>query len=380
MRRLLVLVVALAWPSGLAAQASIFGIRGPGLPGRPYSARAVATSGSFALFDPESSLGPGSLGYVGVAAGTFTMVGDYRSVTTNAGSDNLSSTRFPQTMVTTPFLNGRFIAGLSASLYTNRDYAIVTVDTTTIFDQQVVQLDSIGSRGSLSDFRFAVAYRGLRQTTVGGGIHFITGAARQAIVRRFISDSGFATVVQRSEVAGSGIGLSLGATRAVGQQLWIAGVVRKDFRLSIDSDSSDAGSFALPWTFAGGVRYRVTPRLDVAGQAMYRTWSAVDSFLVAGGAPGADNTIDLSVGAELVRSLTRPGHLPVRVGLRYATLPYPSFAGSQPSEVAISGGTGLRFAKDRAGIDLTLDKVWRSDGEGRKENAWLVYVAASLRP
>jgi hypothetical protein len=379
-RRLLVLVVALAWPSGLAAQASIFGIRGPGLPGRPYSARAVSTSGSFALFDPESSLGPGSLGYVGVAAGTFTMVGDYRSVTTNAGSDNLSSTRFPQTMVTTPFLNGKFVAGLSASLYTNRDYAIVIVDTTTIFDQQVVQLDSIGSRGSLSDFRFAVAYRGLRQTTVGGGIHFISGAARQVIVRRFISDSGFAAVVQRAEVAGSGIGLSIGATRAVGPQLWVAGVVRKDFRLSIDSDSSDAGSFALPWTFAGGVRYRVKPRFDVAGQVMYRTWSAVDSFLVAGGAPGADNTIDLSVGAEMVRSLLRPGHLPVRVGLRYATLPYPTFAGSQPSEVAISVGTGLRFAKDRAGIDFTLDKVWRSDDEGRKENAWLIYVAASLRP
>lgn len=380
MRRLLVLAVALAWPAALAAQASIFGIRGPGLPGRPYSARAVATSGSFALFDPESSLGPGSLGYVGVAAGTFTMVGDYRSVTTNAGSDNLSSVRFPQTMVTTPFLNGKFIAGLSASLYTNRDYAIVLVDTTTVFGQEVVQLDSIGSRGSLSDFRFAVAYRGLQQTTVGGGIHFISGAARQAIVRRFISDSGFAAVVQRAEIAGSGIGLSIGATRAVGRQLWIGGVVRKDFRLSLDSDSSDAGSFALPWTFAGGARFRVTPWLDVAGQAMYRTWSAVDSFLVAGGAPGADNTIDLSLGAELVRSTMRPGHLPVRLGLRYATLPYPTFAGSQPSEVAVSAGSGLRFARDRAGIDFTLDKVWRSDGEGRKENAWLIYVAASLRP
>jgi hypothetical protein len=372
--------MALCWPAALAAQASIFGIRGPGLPGRPYSARAVATSGSFSLFDPESSLGPGSLGYVGVAAGTFTMVGDYRSVTTNAGSDNLNSVRFPQTMVTTPFLNGRFIAGLSASLYTNRDYGLVIVDTTTVFGQEVVQLDSIGSRGSLSDFRFAVAYRGLRQTTVGGGIHFITGAARQTIVRRFISDSGFAAVVQRAEVAGSGLGLSIGATRAVGQRLWVGGVVRKDFRLSIDSDSSDAGSFALPWTFAGGVRFRVSPRLDVAGQAMYRTWSAVDSFLVAGGAPGADNTIDLSVGAEMVRALTRPGHLPVRLGFRYATLPYPSFGGSQPSEFAVSAGTGLRFARDRAGIDFTLDKVWRSDDEGRKESAWLIYVAASLRP
>jgi hypothetical protein len=43
-------------------------------------------------------------------------------------------------------------------------------------------------------------------------------------------------------------------------------------------------------------------------------------------------------------------------------------------------GSGVRLAKDRAGLDFTLDRVWRSDGEGRKESAWLVYVAASLRP
>ena len=380
MRRLLVLAIALVWPAALAAQASIFGIRGPGLPGRPYSARAVATGGSFALFDGESSLGPNSLGFVGVATGTFTTLGDYRSVSTPAGDDNLRTVRFPQTMVTTPFLQGRLVAGLSASLYTDRDYAIVTVDTATLFDEQVIQLDSIGARGSLSDFRFAVAYRGLPQTTVGLGVHFITGVARQTLVRRFITDSSFTAVVQRAEVAGSGFGLSLGGTRAFGQQLWVGGVVRKDFRLSLDSDSSDAGSFALPWTFAGGARYRIAPRFDVAAQATYRTWSAVDSFLVAGGAPGAGNTIDLSVGAEMVQSVQRPGNLPVRLGLRYTTLPYLTTAGSQPYEYAISGGTGLRFARDRAGVDVTLDKVWRKDGEGRKENVWLIYVAASLRP
>jgi hypothetical protein len=379
-RRLLVLAIALAWPAALAAQASIFGIRGPGLPGRPYSARAVATGGSFALFDGESSLGPNSLGFVGVATGTFTSVGDYRSVSTPAGDDNLRTVRFPQTMVTTPFMNGRFIGALSASLYTDRDYAIVTVDTTTLFDANVVQLDSVGSKGSLSDFRLAVAYRGLPQTTVGLGIHFITGVARQTLVRRFITDSSFAAVVQRAEVAGSGFGLSVGGTRVFGQQLWIGGMLRKDFRLSLDSDSTDVGSFALPWTVAGGARYRIAQRLDLAAQAMYRTWSAVDSFLVAGGAPGADNTLDLSIGAELVQSVQRPGSLPVRLGFRYATLPYLTTAGSQPYEYAISGGTGLRFAKERAGIDVTLDKVWRKDGEGRSENAWLIYVAASLRP
>jgi len=379
-RRLLVLALALAWPAAVSAQASIFGIRGPGNPARPYSTRATATAGAFSLFDGESSLGEGSLGYVGVTTGTFTTVTDFRSTSTFAGDADVRTVRFPQTMIATPVYNGRFIASVSASLYTDRDYAITTVDTLQLFDENVVQLDSIGSRGSLNDFRFAVAYRGLPQTTVGIGLHFITGAARQTLVRRFISDSSFAAVSQRSEVAASGLGLSIGATRALNQRLWVGGLIRKDFRASIDVDSVDAGSFALPWTFAAGVRYRLSPRFDVAAQALYRTWSSVDSFLVAGGAPGAGNTIDLSAGTELVRSAMRPGHMPLRLGVRYATLPYKSVGGSQPYEFAITGGTALRFARDRAGLDLALDKLWRKDEEGRKENAWLLYVGASIRP
>jgi opacity protein-like surface antigen len=157
-------------------------------------------------------------------------------------------------------------------------------------------------------------------------------------------------------------------------------MIRKDFRASVDVDSSDAGSFNLPWSFAGGVKYGATRRISVAGQVLYRTWSSVDSFLVANGAPGSGNTIDVSMGAEYVRNLQRPGNLPVRLGLRYATLPYRTSAGALPSEFAITAGTALRFAKDRAGFDVALDKTWRKDDEDRSESSWLVYVGASIRP
>jgi hypothetical protein len=113
---------------------------------------------------------------------------------------------------------------------------------------------------------------------------------------------------------------------------------------------------------------------------MYRTWSSVDSFLVAGGAPGAGNTIDLSAGAEFVRSVQRPGHLPLRLGFRYATLPYRSSTGALPTELSLSLGTAFRFARERGGFDASLDKLWRKDDQGRSENGWLIYVGASIRP
>ena len=68
------------------AQSSIFGIRGPGFPGRPLSTRAIGAGGGLGLFDAESQLNPASLTATPNAFGAFTVLGDFRGVTTPAGS------------------------------------------------------------------------------------------------------------------------------------------------------------------------------------------------------------------------------------------------------------------------------------------------------
>jgi hypothetical protein len=378
-RRLLLAALLLAWPASAAAQSSIFGIRGPGFPGRPLSARAAGTAGAFALFDGESSLGPGSLGYVVTTTGTFTSLGSYRSVSSPAGDADVRSVRFPQMMVSTPFRRGTIVASLSTSLYTDRDFTIATRDTLTILGEQVGVIDTLSSRGGLSDLRLGVAYRGLTRTTVGVGFHFITGVSRLRLGRRF-EDSAFVPVVQRSEFASSGVGLSLGATRQLGERLWVGGVLRKDFRASLDLDSLDVGSYALPWMVSAGVRWRVMPRLDVAAQGVYRAWSSADSLVRASGGSGSEDMYDLSAGVEYYQSVSRPGHLPIRVGVRYATIPTLTDPGVQPSEFGISVGTGARFARERGGLEVALERVWRSDGAGREETAWLLFGGVSIRP
>jgi hypothetical protein len=42
-------------------------------------------------------------------------------------------------------------------------------------------------------------------------------------------------------------------------------------------------------------------------------------------------------------------------------------------------GTGLRFAQDRAGIDLGLEHVWRSSG-AYSERSFLLNVGVTVRP
>ena len=48
-------------------------------------------------------------------------------------------------------------------------------------------------------------------------------------------------------------------------------------------------------------------------------------------------------------------------------------------------GTGFRFAQDRAGIDhagidLSVERVWRRASGGHSEGAWLIGVGVTVRP
>jgi hypothetical protein len=54
--------------------------------------------------------------------------------------------------------------------------------------------------------------------------------------------------------------------------------------------------------------------------------------------------------------------------------------GGNPHEFAISGGTGLRFSHERAGVDLALEQVWRSEGASYSEHALTLILGLTVRP
>ncbi len=380
MRRLILVPFLLcAVPTGAVAQSSIFGVRGLGIPQAPISVRATGMGGSVSLVDGLSSTNPAAItSVVGLTAG-FNFFQDWRSSTTPAGEGSASDDGFPLVTVVNRYKDSPVYFSGSFGTYTDRDFGIVTIDTTNVNGFPVGYRDSLESKGGTSDFRLAIGYRRGRTLSLGFGFHFITGSNRITLHRTF-SDTVLANVNQRAELAYNAIGLSLGGVYHPTEKLLIAAVIRHDGEMNVDLDSTQAYTFELPWSFAGSAQYRVGQKAIVNAEVEYSTWSDASTEIQEVGGVGADNALRAAIGAEITTNVASPGKFPVRVGVRTAQLPFPLAPGQQPSEFGVSGGTGIRFAKGHAALDLALERVWRKADGGYSEDAWIFSFGLVLKP
>lgn len=379
MRRLvLATAVSLLLPASVAAQASQFGIRGLGQPGRFASVRALGSAGAFAPMDELSAINPASVGGLFVFTASFSGMQDFRSTTTSAGEGSIRESRFPLISIGGPLRRGKLSFGLSVANYLNRDYALASQDTLVLRGQPAEVFDTLISKGGVSDVQFAVAYRTGRTGAIGVGLHVLSGSNRNEL-RRTFTDTLFVSGAQRAELAYSAYGVSVGLLQEVTKGLSVAASARLDTRLEVDRDSTPAAEYRLPYLLNGGLRLRVSPKFDIAATGTLRNWSRTNADLVAQGAPGAADTYEGTFGFEL-HSERNAAVKPLRAGIRYATLPFFITPGAQANELGVAIGTGTRFGQGRAGIDLAVEYLQRKDGTGRRENTVAVSVGVSVRP
>lgn len=380
MRLGLILLALIGTAGELAAQSSMFGTRGVGFPGRWLGARARATGGSFGIFDGTSALNPAAMSSVPKLTVGFVATPSWRKWETPAGTAKITESRYPLVGLVAPVPRTPLWFGIGFASYADQDYRLFHRDTVQVNQTTVEVFDTLQSLGGLNEIRFALGFDRGRGTSLGASIHLLTGSDRLD-ARRSFGDSSYISIRQSAEVAYSGVGFTVGAIQRVTRGLRIGAVVRSDGNLKVEQDSlRKATHLDLPYTFAGGIELSFNPKLSVAGQAIYRTWSAVNSDLIAAGGIGAENTLDISLGAEYRPYPRRPNISPIRLGARYAQLPFPLNAGGHPEEFAIAGGTGVRFARDKAGIDVSLEYAWRSQGSDYKERALTLTLGLSLVP
>jgi hypothetical protein len=377
-RRLLLIAALAAVPGTLAAQASQFGVRGLGIPGQGISARAMGSAGGFSLFDAESSVNPAALAQLPDLTAVLTVLQDYRSAENPAGDASGRDTRFPLVMVAGPARGTPLTFAFGFSNYMVRDFSLATTDTILLRDQEVEVFDTLASLGGIGDIRFAAAYRASAGTIAGAAFHALTGSNRLRFDRTF-GDESYAPIDQRAELSYAGVGVSAGVLQQVGSRLTIAGYGRLDSRARVELDSAAAYDVDLPGSVGVGIRWRPRPRVELAAQGIVARWSVANDDLLAQGGTGADNTMDLSAGLQYVTEPGTPSRWPIRTGVRYRTLPFPVVPGEQPGELTFAAGTGRRFAADRGGVDIAIQRVWRSAGE-YTEGAWLFGLSVSVRP
>ena len=366
-------------PGSLGAQSSQFGTRGFGLPLRPISVRAAGTGGSFGLFDGESALNPASFGLSSRVNATFQTVQTWTSAENPIGTASTRDNRFPGFSVTAPVGGVPLVLSISASGYTDRNFALASRDTLILRDEPVEVLDTIRSFGGISDIRAAVAWRQSPQVQWGLGLHLLTGSNRINSHRVF-SDTTFTGATEINTLSYLSYGVSVGITVRPVSPLTLAGMVRVDDEMRVERDTTPLGTVRLPMTLAGGGRLQLGARMLVAGSAQYRNWSRSEPDLLALGGVGSRNTLEWNAGFEFTPDPARPGNVPLRFGVYRAELPFAIQTGIVGAETGVSAGSAVEFAAGRARADLTLTRAWRSGGGGFSERAILLNAGVSIRP
>ena len=379
--RVLVLgLVVMGLPAVGWSQSSQFGIRGLGLPGRHLSSRATGMGGSIGLFDPASVQAVAPVTKLeGLTVGLETMQ-EWRETTNPGGTGSIRNNRFPAFRIGGPIRRVRTWLSASASTYTNNDFGVATNDTILIRGEPVPVVDTLVGLGGLNDLSLGAGYMINRRWAVGGAIHLITGSTRNRVRRVFQDSLGlYQSFRDSTEISFDGVGFSLSVLGDLSRTLSVALLLRSDGNANVTVDSTEAGEVDLPFTVSAGLMWSPSRLLTIGGHGTYQTWSAINSDLLQAGGLGASNSYQVSAGAEWGWRGS-PTALPLRFGVRYGTLPFSLVPGSQPTEIAVSLGTGVRFAQNKASIDLSGEYIKRNQGDDWRETSFVFTAGVEVRP
>ncbi len=364
-------------PSALGAQNSIFGIRGIGFPGRAGGVRSVALGGGSEIFDRASVLNPAlaaSFGQVTVGAVSGTTFRNYTAGVTDASG--LQETRFPLIFLGGGFGRSSFSYQVSVATFAERTFDLTNVDTIMVGGLPLQVEDRIIADGGVTDVRVAIGWRRSAKLAMGGAVHRLAGSSRLTATRTF-DNSEFQKFEERDALSFSGTSFSAGLLWLPNASLGFGFAARVNSSLTSELENESSSKVAMPVSLAGGVWVVVTPRMRLMTTARWRSWSRAQDDL-AGTGTRAFDTWEVGSGLEITSGPGDGGKFPLRLGVRYAQLPF-SPSNARPREWNFSVGTGAPFAANRAVIDVALERFQR-DGAGARERGWYLIVGFTITP
>lgn len=368
---------ATSLPSLGKAQGAL-SLQGLGFPPGQLSARAEGTGGGVADFDALSLTTPASLAGVGAAALFFQYSPEFRRVTTTTGTANTTTARFPLVEGVLP-VGQSWTVALSSSTFLDRSSetslarkAVVggTTDTVSLVERNKVL-------GAINDVRLALAWSSSPVFRIGVGGHVFAGSNRITFSQLFPDSAEFISSTQSARISYAGLAASIGLEWHPSRAIGFAVSGRKGGDLRAQSGDTAIGSAKLPDHYSASVLFEGIPGTTLSFRAAHDNWSTL-SALSSTGIKAFDGW-DIGGGLEASGPRLMQRIITVRLGARARTLPF-GLDGQKVSEKSFAFGLGAPLTRDRAAIDLAIQRASRTANSDAKERGFILSIGLRVSP
>ncbi len=380
MRLRAVFIAMLAIASSAEAQGSL-STQGFGYPPGEFSTRSLATGGGMSQFDPQSAVNPASIATSGDPMLFMQYEPEFRRLTSGGVTQHSTTARFPLSIASVPIRSSANVA-LSVSTLLDRSWATSTTREVDVAGEKAKVTENVKSLGAINDVRLAAGWIPNSFIQIGIAGHVFVGQNRLFFQQLFPDSLHFVPVQQVSNLDYTGFAVSAGAILHPSSILVVAVSGRKGGNLDARAGDTIVSSAKIPDHYGVAIGYAGITGATVSAQVARDRWSALNG-LGTDAAKGVD-AWDAGGGIEATGPRVLERTILIRLGGRYRTLPFHA-AGSEVRELAVAGGLGAQFSRNRAAFDVTLQHAWRSADSSPavgsvKERAFTLSFGLRVRP
>ena len=391
--------ITLALASSAYAQGAL-STQGLGYPAGEISARAQGAGTGDADFDALSLTSPAAIAGVGSPAIYFQYSPEFRRVTTPNGHANTTTARFPVVLGVLP-MGQSWTGALSSSTFLDRSFETTLTrteiigaptDTVTVTERNHVL-------GAINDVRLALAWSGNPAFRIGVGGHVFAGSNRITLSTLYPDSSKYISNAQAGRISYAGFAASVGLEFHPSRTIGFALSGRKGGDLRAESNDTTIGTGRLPDHYSGSITYEGLPGTIISARLAHDSWSSLGSLSTSG--VQAFDGWDGGVGVEASGPRLLQRIITVRAGARVRTLPFAapstsliqecnpagyctdvrlSSGSKKVTETSFAAGLGIPLTRDRAALDVSLQRATRDAGTDVKERGFILSFGLRVSP
>jgi hypothetical protein len=289
--------------------------------------------------------------------------------------------------------------GLSSSTFLDRSLEtslnrkeVIGADTDT-----VVVTERNNVLGAINDIRLALAWSAGPAFRIGFGGHVFAGSNRITLSQLYPDSSKYISNAQVNRISYAGLAASVGLEYHPSRTFGFALAARKGGDLRAQSNDTTIGSGRLPDHYSGSITYEGLPGTIISARLAHDSWSSLSTLSSTGiqAFDGWDGGFGIEAsGPRLLQRI-----ITVRAGARFRTLPFgapvvtqtcdvsgfctvvvSSTTASKVSERSFAAGLGIPLTRDRAALDLSLQRATRDAGTNVKERGLILSFGLRVSP